>query len=52
MIRQISGLVGFAVAGVLFSALVYHDAQPMWRTTIFLPAIMGTLGWLQAQENT
>lgn len=52
LIRRASGVVSFAVAIVLFAALLYNDAAPLWRLTVFLPAISGFFGWLQAQEKT
>jgi hypothetical protein len=47
--RRIAGIIGFAAAGVLATALVALEAPPAARWLVALPLIGGFTGILQAQ---
>jgi hypothetical protein len=49
--RRAFGVVGFAVALVLFVALVAAGAPPIARVLVLLPAWGGAFSWLQARRR-
>jgi len=50
--RFVMGVVMFAAGLGLLVALVLAGVNPWWRTGLFLPFWMATLGFFQAKEKT
>jgi hypothetical protein len=46
--RRRTGHVGAMATVALLAVLVAVDAQPAWRTVLFVPAAVGAAGYLQA----
>lgn len=46
--RRTTGWVGVVVAVVLFVALFWLGANPLWRLFVFFPAFLGATGFIQA----
>lgn len=46
--RKQAGWVGLTLTTVLLGILMYFNAPPIWRLTLFIPAMMSATGFLQA----
>jgi len=46
--RKQAGWIGFGDTIVLLGILIYFNATPIWRLTLFIPAMMLSTGFLQA----
>jgi len=50
--RRRSGLLGAAVSLVLLALLVWLEAPPLARLALFVPILIGTLGFVQSFFET
>jgi glucan phosphoethanolaminetransferase (alkaline phosphatase superfamily) len=46
--RKLSGVIGLSVTVILFSVLLVGGFDAPWRLIIFIPAMIGATGYLQA----
>lgn len=46
--RKLTGWIGLAVTVILSAALIYFNAGSGWRLTVFIPAVYGASGFIQA----
>lgn len=49
--RRLAGWVGAAGASIMWLGLVASNAPPAWYLAIFLPAIIGATGFVQAASR-
>ena len=50
--RAVAGAVTLAITAGLFAAIVLLDVPLLLRAGIFVPAVVGAMGVLQAKEKT
>ena len=50
--RMNIGVTMFVVGGVLALLFVLAGLDRLWRFTLFLPFLMGAIGFFQAREKT
>ena len=50
--RLVAGVAAWVVAVVALAALLYLDANRLWRLTLFVPLWAGGLGFFQHREKT
>jgi hypothetical protein len=46
--RKLAGIIGISVTIILFSILLVSGIDKPWRFFIFIPAMVGAVGYLQA----
>lgn len=49
--RKQAGWTGLIVTVALWVLLVWAEVSPLWRLTLFLPAMMSATGFLQAYSH-
>jgi hypothetical protein len=50
--RLAIGIGGIAVGAAATAALVVGGAATVWRATVFLPLLLGAIGFFQWRERT
>lgn len=46
-----SGWIGLTATAVLWAVFIWFDTPPLWRLTLFIPAMMSATGFLQAYTH-
>lgn len=49
--RKQAGWTGLALTAALWAAFIWFDAPAPWRLTLFVPAAMAAMGFIQAYAN-